>query len=354
MMNELSKRIKMQARQWGFDLVGVTVPYPSDHTAFYRDWLAQGYHAGMGYLARADAKSKRVDPRRIMPETRSIVVVAMNYYPGEFPAAEGCRGRVSRYAWGADYHDVILQRLHRLAEWIDGEVKQRLTYRAYVDTGPLLERELAQRAGLGWIGKNANLISPKMGSYLFLGELLLDLELKPDAAFADDRCGNCTACLDACPTGALTATRTLDARRCISYLTIEHRGDIPAWIHPLIGDWAFGCDVCQEVCPWNRRFAPRTREHAFNPIHPTLDLVKMLALNEEEFRSRFRATPLWRAGRPGLLRNATVVLGNLGDAAAVPALERALCDPEPMVARHATRALSRLVQDADRSEGHSA
>jgi epoxyqueuosine reductase len=278
-----------------------------------------------------------------MPETQSIVLTGMNYYPGTFPPTEGSRGRVSRYAWGADYHDVILRKLHQLAEWIDGQLERRLTYRAYVDTGPLLERELAQRAGLGWMGKNTNLISPKMGSYFFLGELLLDLELEPDAPFAEDRCGTCTACLDACPTGALTAPRTLDARRCISYLTIEQRGAIPEGIRPLIGDWVFGCDVCQEVCPWNGRFARPAREPAFKPVHATLDLVEMLTLDEDAFRNRFRETPLWRARRAGLLRNAAVVLGNLGDATAVPALERALSDPEPVVARHAIWALGHLV-----------
>jgi epoxyqueuosine reductase len=268
----------------------------------------------------------------------------MNYYPGEFPPAEAGRGRMSRYAWGTDYHNVILGELRRLAQWIDSQIEKRLTYRAYVDTGPLLERELARQSGLGWIGKNTNLIHPKKGSYFFLGELLLDLELEPDAPFADDRCGSCTACLEACPTGALVAPRTLDARRCISYLTIEHRGAMPEEMRPRIGDWVFGCDVCQEVCPWNRRFARPAREPAFSPVHATLDLVEMLALDETKFRSRFRETPLWRTRRAGLLRNAAVVLGNLGDPTAVPALERALSDPEPLVAEHAAWALSRLAE----------
>jgi epoxyqueuosine reductase len=341
-MKRLTKRIKMRARQLGFNLVGVAGPDPSDHISFYGDWLALGYHAEMGYLARPDATKKRADPRRIMPETRSVVVAGMNYYPGEFPPLERHHGRVSRYAWGADYHGVILGKLHLLAEWLGEQVGQRLTYRAYVDTGPLLERELAQRAGLGWIGKNTNLIHPKMGSYFFLGELLVDLELDPDASFAGDYCGICTACLDACPTGALVAPRTLDARRCTSYLTIENRGSLPAGIRPLIGDWVFGCDICQEVCPWNRRFARPTLEPAFSSLHATLELVGTLALDENAFRSRFRETPLWRARQAGLKRNAAVVLGNLGDPAVIPTLERALSDPEPLVADHAMWALSRL------------
>jgi epoxyqueuosine reductase len=268
----------------------------------------------------------------------------MNYYAGEFPSAGRGHGRVSRYAWGVDYHDVMLGKLHRLAEWIGGHVGQRLTYRAYADTGPLLERELAQRAGLGWAGKNTSIIHPKMGSYFFLSELLLDLELEPDAPFTNDRCGSCTACLDACPTGAFVAARTLDARRCISYLTIEHRGALPEETRPLIGDWVFGCDVCQEVCPWNRRFGRPGRENAFRPRHATLDLVNMLALSEDAFRSRFRETPLWRARRAGLLRNAAVVLGNLGDPTSIPALRHALSDPQPLVAEHAAWALSRLTR----------
>ncbi|MGC9336426.1 MAG: tRNA epoxyqueuosine(34) reductase QueG, partial [Anaerolineae bacterium] len=260
----------------------------------------------------------------------------------EFSRTEGHRGRVSRYAWGTDYHDVILRKMHQLAQWISEQLGRRLTYRTYVDTGPLLERELAQQAGLGWIGKNANLIHPKLGSYFFLGELLTDLELEPDAPFSDERCGSCTACLDACPTGALTAPHTLDARRCISYLTIEHRGAIPEETRPLIGDWVFGCDVCQEVCPWNRRFAHPGRRPAFRAVHDTLDLVEMLKLDEDAFRSRFRETPLWRARRAGLARNAAVVLGNLGDPRAIPALEHALSDADPLVAEHALWALSRL------------
>jgi epoxyqueuosine reductase len=341
-MQKLTNAMKLRARQLGFNLVGATQPHPSDQVAFYRNWLAQGYHAGMGYLARPDAIEKRADPRRVMPEARSIIVAGMSYYPGEFPPVEGHLGRVSRYAWGADYHDVILGKLHQLAEWIDGMVEHRLTYRAYVDTGPLLERELAQRAGLGWIGKNTNLIHPRMGSYLFLGDLLLDLELEPDTPFSGDRCGSCTACLDACPTGALTAARTLDARRCISYLTIEHRGSVPQEMRPLMDDWVFGCDVCQEVCPWNLRFARPAQDPALRPVRATLDLVEMLALDKDAFRERFRGTPLWRARRAGLLRNAAVVLGNLGDPAAGPALRRSLADPEPLVAEHAAWALSSL------------
>jgi epoxyqueuosine reductase len=232
--------------------------------------------------------------------------------------------------------------MDQLAAWIGEELGRQLLYRAYVDTGPHLERELAQRAGLGWIGKNCNLIHPRLGSYLFLGELLTDLELELDDPFSDERCGSCTACLDGCPTGALTAPHTLDARRCISYLTIEHRGAVPEAMRALVGDWVFGCDVCQEVCPWNRRFARPTPEPAFRAAHSTLDLLEMLALDEGAFRSRFRDTALWRAKRTGLARNAAVVLGNLGDATVTPALEHALNGLDPLVAEPVVWALGRL------------
>jgi epoxyqueuosine reductase len=347
-MKTLADEIKERARRLGFNPVGVTDPASEAHIAFYNDWLARGYHAEMNYLARPDAVAKRSDPRRIMPETRSIVVVGMNYYPGDpcspcdSPPSDELLGRVSRYAWGPDYHEVILERLRQLADWIDSQTAQPLTYRAYVDTGPLLERAFAQQAGLGWIGKNTNLIHPDHGSYFFLGELLLDLELETDTPFTADRCGNCTACMDACPTGALVAPRMLDARRCISYLTIEHRAPISQSLRPLLGDRIFGCDICQEVCPWNRRFAHPTTEPAFRPLHPTLDLVALLALDEDAFRARFRETPLWRPRRAGLLRNAAIVLGNLGDPAALSALEAARVDPHPLIAEHATWAIQQI------------
>jgi epoxyqueuosine reductase len=341
-MRGLANETKRQARRLGFNLVGVTDPTPSAHMDFYGDWLTRGYYAEMGYLARPDAVAKRADPRRVMPATRSILVVGMNYYSGDFPPSEGLLGRVSRYAWGSDYHEVMLERLHQLAHWIDSRTSHPLTYRAYVDTGPLLERDLAQQAGLGWIGKNTNLIHPDHGSYFFLGELLLDLDLETDTPSVVDRCGTCTACLDACPTGALVAPRTLDARRCISYLTIEHRAAIPESLRPLLGDRVFGCDICQDVCPWNRRFARPTDEPAFSPLHATLDLVELLGLDEDAFRARFRETPLWRPRRAGLLRNAAVVLGNLSDSAAIPTLEAARADPHFLVAEHATWAIRQI------------
>jgi epoxyqueuosine reductase len=314
LMKNLSQRIKNQALALNFDLVGITPLAPSDHGDFYERWLAQGYAGDMTYLARPEAIARRRDPRRILPGACSAVVVALNYYQGpvKTPGA-GKRGRVSRYAWGDDYHELMWARLDELAAFVEGAAGRPVTQRRYVDTGPLLERELAVRAGLGWFGKNTMLINPRFGSWLFLGVLLLDLELAYDAPFEADRCGTCDRCLQACPTHCLLPGRTLDASRCISYLTIElKRADIPAALRPQVGDWVFGCDVCQEVCPWNR-FAPKTTEPAFDPRPglPRPELSELLAMDDGAFRRRFRGSPIQRAKRQGLQRNATVALDNL-------------------------------------------
>ena len=315
-VQDLTRRIKEKALALGFDLVGVTPAAASDYGDFYERWLAQGYAGGMAYLARPDAVAKRRDPRRIMPEARSVVVVALNYYQGQVETPPGSeRGRVARYAWGDDYHDLMWARLDELAAFVGAESGRTVAHRRYVDTGPLLERELAVRAGLGWFGKNTMLINPSLGSWLFLGVLLLDLELAYDAPFDADRCGACTRCIQACPTCCILPDRTLDASRCISYLTIELKSTyIPAELRPQVGDWVFGCDVCQEVCPWNR-FARPVAERAFQPRlgMPMPDLAELLALDDEAFRRRFHGSPIQRAKRRGLERNAAVALDNLRD-----------------------------------------
>lgn len=341
-MQDLTDKLKRKAEHLGFDAVGIADLGSGISVEAYRDWLKAGHHAEMGYLARPDAIERRADPRLLMPGARSIVVVGISYYPGDFPPSPEGRARVSRYAWGRDYHDVLMGMLRQLAKWIEAEVTDPVAHRAYVDFGPLMERELAQRAGLGWFGKNTNLIHPALGSYFFLGELLLDLELEPNVPLQDDRCGSCTACMDACPTNALVAPRTLDARRCISYLTIEHREAIPPELRPLMGDWIFGCDICQEVCPWNMRFAHVRESSVFEPTSPTLDPIELLKLDETGLRDRFRDTALLRPRRSGLLRNATVTLGNTGDRAAVPALENACSDENALVVEHAQWALQRI------------
>ncbi len=313
--DDLTGRIKDEARALGFDAVGVAPVTPSDYGDFYEAWLAAGYAGEMAYLARRDAVAKRRDPRLILPAARSVVVVALNYYQGpqkSMAPEDGQRGRVARYAWGDDYHDLMWARLDQLAAFIAMQVGQPVAHRRYVDTGPLLERELAVRAGLGWFGKNTMLINPKLGSWLLLGELLLDLELAYDPPFRGDHCGTCTRCIAACPTACILPDRTLDASRCISYLTIEYRGEeIPQALRPYLGDWVFGCDVCQEVCPWNR-FAQPTDEPAFRPRPgmPALELDELMGLDDEGFRRRFNGSPLERAKRRGLRRNAAAVLEN--------------------------------------------
>jgi epoxyqueuosine reductase len=368
-------RIKERARELGFGPVGVTHPRPSDHDDFYRAWLAAGLHGEMRYLERDDAVRRRADLLETMPGARSVVVVAHPYFVEDAPGVpeDPSVGVIARYARGRDYHKVVKGKLLELLRWIRSEVDSGVEGRAYVDTGPLLERELAQRAGLGWFGRNTMLIDPRQGSYFFLGALLLDLELDPDAPFVEDRCGTCRACLDACPTGALlgrdeTGAPVIDARRCISYLTIEHQGAIPLNLRPLMGNRVYGCDICQEVCPWNERFAEEAAEPGYAargpgdlPVgvealpgvdvsaetHPGTEapsLVELLstALDEDAWECFSRGSAIRRAGRGGFARNVCVALGNWGSADAVPTLASALSDPEPVVRSHAAWALGRI------------
>lgn len=255
------------------------------------------------------------------------------------------RGRVASYAWGDDYHNVLAPRLKTLVHFIEHSLGHRVASRWYTDTGPILERDLAQRAGLGWIGRNTCLINPRAGSYLLLSEILLGIELEPDEPFRTDHCGSCTRCIDACPTSCILPDRTLDARRCISYLTIELRSAVPASLRPLIGDWVFGCDICQSVCPWNR-FAPEDVDPSFlgtgeNP-HPVL--TEEVHRSREEFAVRASGSPLRRIGPVGYRRNTAIALGNVGSTEEVPALQLALADPEPMIREHASWAIHRIAE----------
>lgn len=343
----LTRRICDYARALGFDLAGIAPAYPAPHLDLYRAWLSHGYHGEMGYLARPDRVERRKDPAKILPGARSILCVGLNYYPGPLPATierDPSRGLISNYAWGADYHDLMLPRLEELAAFITAEAGRKVACRAYVDTGPVLERAYAVEAGLGFIGKNTSLIHPKMGSWLFLGVILLDIALEPAAEKVSASCGSCTRCLDACPTGALVAPYVLDARRCISYLTIELKGPIPRELRPLMGNRIYGCDVCQAVCPW-QRFAKPTSEALFRPGEPDRAaplLLDLMALDEEEFHRRYEGAPIFRTGRGRLLRNVAVALGNWGDERAIPALALALADAEPLVREHAAWALDRI------------
>ena len=336
----LESRVKAQAYGLGFDLVGIATLGPADTASAFDDWIARGYAGEMDYLPRGS--EKRRDSRRPVPGATSAIVVGLNY-GGTAPA-----GAVARYARGDDYHDVLLGKLSDLHAWLNDAVGAPVPGRAYVDTGPLLERDLARRAGLGWFGKNTNLIHPSLGSFFFLGALLVELHLTRDRPFESDHCGSCRRCLDACPTGALVEPRVLDATRCISYLTIELKGEIPLDLRSTLGDLLYGCDVCQDVCPWNVRFARDATEPAFRERESlagkdarTLARA-LLAMDDEQFRSAFRGSPMKRAKRRGLARNAAVVLGNVGTPDDVPSLIAALEDAEPLVRLHAAWALAKI------------
>jgi epoxyqueuosine reductase len=337
----LESRLKAQAFGLGFDLAGICALGPADTADEFDDWLARGFAGAMEYLPRG--REKRRDSRLPVPGTVSAIVVAMSYGGKEPP------GPVARYARGDDYHDVMLERLRALHRWLDDEVGRPVVGKPYVDTGPLLERDLARRAGLGWFGKNTNLINPSLGSFFFLGTLLVDFELLPDAPFEADRCGTCTRCLDACPTDAFVSPRVLDATRCISYLTIELKGDIPVELREPVGDRIYGCDICQDVCPWNERFArplPAESPFAARPAVAGQDARalarELLAMGDEDFRNSFSGSPMKRAKFRGLKRNAAVVLGNSGNPADVDVLASALEDPELLVREHAAWSLHRL------------
>jgi epoxyqueuosine reductase len=341
MANEITDSLKAEARRLGFELAGVcpaVAPPGIDH---FRRWLAEGFHGRMRYLAeRAEA---RVHPRHVLDGCRSILMLAVNYRTAEPGPAGAGRGRVSRYAWGADYHEVLRHRLSGLADFLRRRAPGAAV-RGVVDTAPLLERPFAQLAGLGWIGKNTLLIHPRLGSWLFLAALLTDVELACDPPFAAEHCGTCRACLDACPTGALVAPYRLDARKCISYLTIELRGPVPADLRGAVQDWVFGCDLCQEVCPWNRR-APPSSEPAFRPAgdRNPLALPELFQIDDSLWRRRFRPTALWRARRAGLLRNAAIALGNrpTGESESLAGLIRGLDDAEDLVRAACAWALGR-------------
>ncbi|NIN70789.1 MAG: tRNA epoxyqueuosine(34) reductase QueG [Gemmatimonadetes bacterium] len=336
--------IKARARQLGFELVGIAPAERPEHGDFYLEWLERHYHGEMGYLARDDAVARRLNPAEALPGARSLIVVAMNYADRENgPPDDLGLSVIARYARGIDYHTVFEEKLEQLAGAIRELAGNTADTRCYVDYGPVLERDHAQRAGIGWIGKNTCLIHPDIGSYIFVGEVLTTAELQTDDPFLPDHCGTCDRCIWACPTGAIEGPRVLDARLCISYLTIELRGPIPIALRPAIGNRVFGCDICQEVCPWNKE-APQTNEPGFRPRDDIggAELVQLMGLSEKEFAARFTDTPLARAKRRGLLRNVAVALGNWADPAAIPALVDALNDDDPLVRGHAAWALGRI------------
>ncbi len=354
----LKSRIVAEAQRLGFELVGVTTPEPPPHLDVYQDWLDEGRHGTMDWMGRERAQRARSNPRRLLPECESILVAGMRYQPQDgSPSEPDHPAQVSMYAVGDDYHEVIPERLEALMEQIEAWVGEPVPHRIYTDTGPILERELAQRAGLGWIGKNTCLIHPQQGSYFFLAEVLLGLKLEPDQPIRTDHCGTCTLCIEACPTDCILPDRTLDARRCISYLTIELREAIPDDLRSQMGQWIFGCDICQQVCPWNERFAAPTDEPAYQtrPFFQHAEPQDFLELDPQSYRERMRKSPLKRAKRRGLARNAAVAAGNRRDPAAVPALRRTLLeDPEPLPRAHAAWALAKIGTEPAREALHQA
>jgi epoxyqueuosine reductase len=339
-------RIKASAHALGFDAVGIAAAGPLEAREHYAAWLGAGMHGEMRYLATARHRERRADPALVLPGIQSVVCVALCHEPARDAARDLRVGRIARYAAGEDYHRVMRDKLRSLQREIE-ESLPGATALWYSDTGAILERGWAERAGLGWVGKHTGLLSPRIGSWFLLGEVLVDRPLPPDPPLAKDHCGTCTRCISACPTGAIVAPRTVDARLCISYLTIELRGAIPRELRPLVGDWVFGCDVCQEVCPWNR-FAPAASEarlHARSLAGWSLE--RFLDLDADGFEALFEGSPIRRARREGFLRNVCVALGNRAEPAAAPALTRALArDVHALVRAHAAWALGEILNAA--------
>ena len=332
----LKREIIDRATALGFDSCRVARAGPPRYGREFQAWLGDGAAGEMEWMARG--AEKRGDPQKVLPGARSVIVVALNYFQGDPPAHSVDGGRIARYAWGDDYHELMLRKLEKLDAFL---AERGGVQKCYVDTGPILERDYAAEAGVGWHGKSTMLIDPKLGTWFFLGEILTTLELPADAP-QEPRCGTCQRCIVACPTGAITEPHRLDARRCISYLTIELKGSIPLELRPLIGDRIYGCDDCLDACPWNR-FASVSREAAF-AAGPGIGrpLRDYLALDDAAFRALFRDSPIRRIKRRGFLRNVCVALGNVGGPEDLPALQHAASDAEPLIAEHATWAIDRI------------
>ena len=336
---ELKTRLVSFARRIGFDSCRIAACGSAPHADQFRKWLDQGGHGEMGYMERGE--EKRCDPQKVLAGARSIIVLGMNYFQGARQADDtpATTGRIARYAWGDDYHNLIESRLDKIDEFLREFGGQQ---KCYVDTGPVLERDHAAEAGTGWHGKSTMLINERLGTWFFLAEILTTLELPSDKA-VPNRCGTCERCITACPTGAITAPHRLDARRCISYLTIELKGPIPVELRPLVGNRIFGCDDCLDACPWNR-FAQVSRETAFSSRPSTTGVLlrDYLNLEDKEFRMLFRNSPIKRIKRRGFLRNVCVALGNVGDSSDLPALRRAAADTEALIAEHAKWAIQQI------------
>lgn len=344
MTNTLTERIQNRAHDLGFELVGITPAEESQTIQRYREWLKNGYAGEMGYLERHLPLKK--DTRKLLQEAKSVISLAMNYYTLDPPnelVNDPSRGQISRYAWGDDYHEVIRTRLLKLVEYIRNTAETEIKSRVFVDSGPILEREFAQKAKLGWIGKNTNLINWRTGSWYFLAEVLISLGLEYTSEQLRGSCGTCTKCIEACPTDAIVEPNWLDSRLCISYLTIELRDSIPKELRSQMGNLIFGCDICQEVCPWNSKAVP-TSDPAFQPRDGNLnpELLSLVNMTQTEFSKKYKSSPIKRAKRKGFLRNVLIAIGNWGSRSALPALKKALCDDEPLIRGHAAWALGQI------------
>jgi len=341
LINKKVKLIEEESLSLGFNGFGVAVPDPGTAGDRLRHWLGNNYDGEMAYIKRGE--EKRIDPQKVLPGAKSVICLRTNYLPQhkDMSFLENVEaGDISLYALNEDYHDVITPRLRKLEEKVKAEFPGCQT-RGYVDTGPILEKPLAQKAGLGWIGKHTNLLTEGVGSWYFLSEILLDVALPPSKP-AEDHCGTCVSCIDICPTGAIVAPYVLDSRKCISYLNIELKGMIPIEFRKAIGSRIYGCDDCQLVCPWNS-YANLTDEQAFKSKDVTYLLMDLIQLDAEGFRERFRKSPVKRIKRRGLLRNVAIALGNLGSPEAVPHLTRLLKDPEPLIRAHCVWALGEIL-----------
>jgi epoxyqueuosine reductase len=335
-----------KSRELGFSLVGVTDPDSPAHLEVYKNWLRLGRQGEMHYLETERAIERRENPKRILPECESILVLGIPYdNPDSRGEPKVGEGRIAAYAWGKDYHEELGPRLKAIVEHAERLAGHSIPNRWYTDSSPLLERELARRAGLGWIGKNTMLINPKKGSYFLLAEILLGIELEFDTPITVDHCGSCRCCIDACPTDCIPEDRTLDATRCISYFTIELKGPAPSELRTKMGGWIFGCDICQMVCPWNERFAEPKGDPAFMYSQPAI-LSEEIKLSVSEFNKKFKTSPVKRSKRRGYLRNVSVALGNIAQPADVQVLCNALADDEPLVRGHAAWALGQIRERA--------
>jgi epoxyqueuosine reductase len=344
----LERQIKQLAISTGFDLVGFTPAKPPAHLDVFLAWIREKHHAGMKYMSSDRAIWLRSDPRNVLPGAKSIIVLGARYHNSldvQDMEIDICTGRMASYAWDIDYHQLLTEKMNQMIQKIMQVTGKPFGYKFYTDSGPILERDFAQSAGLGWIGKNSCLISPHKGSFLFLAEILTDLELEPDLPFTNDFCGSCQRCIQACPTQCILPNRTIDSSRCISYLTIENKGEIPRNLRKKISNWIFGCDICQNVCPWNQK---TNRDSYISFFHTRKDIIlpdlrQEMQLSPQAFRLKFSGSPVLRAKYRGYLRNVVCALGNTHDPSAVPVLGDAMqTNPEALVRQHAAWVLSQI------------